>query len=149
MNNKDSLLVYLADDDEDDRMFFTDAVKQNSRSIHVDSSTNGEQLLQKVFNQDLLPDVVFLDLNMPRKNGLECLQAIRANSTTQHIPIIIISTSSAIENIRKANSYGANFYIQKPDDFFELKRLIEIGIQFSLAERKEEDVFLLNEVLSA
>lgn len=148
MSNQDSFCVYLADDDEDDRMLFADAVRRISQSITVDTSNNGEQLLAKVFAADPLPDVVFLDLNMPRKNGLECLNALRADQKTQQLPVVVISTSSATEIVSKAKLHGADYYIQKPDDFFMLKQLIETGLRLSRNGDKAERTFFLNHAVS-
>lgn len=71
------------------------------------------------------PDVIFLDLNMPRKNGFECLKEIRQTAKLREIPVIIFSTSDNAQAIDKTYSLGANFYMQKPRSFALLKKAIE------------------------
>jgi CheY-like chemotaxis protein len=75
-----------------------------------------------------LPDVLFLDLNMPRKTGFECLSEIKLNDKLKHLPIIIFSTSMDTKMMNSLFEKGANYYIQKPGDFSELKKVIYNGI---------------------
>lgn len=76
-------------------------------------------------NEDsILPHVLFLDLNMPMKNGIECLDEIKANKRFNDIIIAIYSTSSSEEHIEETFIKGANIYIKKPSDFNELKRVL-------------------------
>ena len=88
---------------------------------------DGVQLMERLGNTALnnLPDVVFLDLNMPRKNGLECLSEIKANHKLQNLPVIIFSTSLDSEIVDNLYKKGASYYIRKPGDFSKLKKVIE------------------------
>jgi CheY-like chemotaxis protein len=72
-----------------------------------------------------LPDVLFLDLNMPIKNGLECLQELKGDIKLRTLPVVIFSTSSFPGNINKVYDYGAHLYIRKPNDFLSFKRVIQ------------------------
>ncbi|MES2761157.1 MAG: response regulator [Bacteroidota bacterium] len=108
------LYVLLADDDADDRYFFDKALKAISVSSRLTTVVDGEQLmayLLKNFTQ--LPDVLFLDLNMPRKNGSECLCEIKSNKALKDLPVIIYSTSLYSEMADLLHTNGAHYYIKK------------------------------------
>ena len=121
----ESLHVLLADDDEDDRLIFKDAIDEVKVKTVVTVLNDGEQLMNYL-NQKApqLPNVVFLDLNMPKKNGMECLKEIRANPKLKDVSVAIYSTSASEEDIEETFVKGANIYIKKPNDFAELKRII-------------------------
>lgn len=117
--------IILADDDEDDRMFFTDAFDELKISTKVQTCNDGVELMNYLNKEDsILPNVLFLDLNMPMKNGIECLHEIKANKRFDDIIIAIYSTSSSEEHIEETFICGANIYIKKPSDFNELKRVL-------------------------
>jgi CheY-like chemotaxis protein len=119
------LNILLADDDMDDCNFFKQALEALSVSTHLKTVNDGEQLMSYLLdNVETLPDVLFLDLNMPRKNGFECLTEIKDNEQLQHIPIVIFSTSFPKNIIDKAFKLGANVYVRKPGDFAQLKQII-------------------------
>lgn len=119
------LLVLLADDDEDDRKFFTDAIDELSIKTTVKTVNDGQQLMDYLNKPDAtLPNVLFLDLNMPRKNGLECLQEIRSNKNFKDVSVAIYSTSESEKDIQECFIHGANIYIKKPHDFKKLKKAI-------------------------
>lgn len=144
----DALNILLADDDEDDRLFFKEAFQEIRVKTKVSTVNDGLELMNLLNNPDnTLPDIVFLDLNMPVKNGLECLNEIRNNSRLQNLAIAIYSTSSSEENIEEAFVKGANIYIKKPNDFSVLKVILEQVInmnwQFHTSGLKKE-TFLLN-----
>jgi CheY-like chemotaxis protein len=119
------LYVLLADDDEVDRLFFKEALEEMKIRTEVTLLNDGFQLmayLNKPGNR--LPDVVFLDLNMPGKGGMECLEEIRKNPQLKDLAIAIYSTSGSEDNIEEAFIKGANIYIRKPDDFNVLKNIL-------------------------
>ncbi len=117
--------IILADDDEDDRMFFTDAFEELKISTKVQTCNDGVELMNYLNKDDsVLPNVLFLDLNMPMKNGIECLHEIKADKRFDDIIIAIYSTSSSEEHIEETFICGANIYIKKPSDFSELKRVL-------------------------
>ena len=117
--------IILADDDEDDRMFFTDAFEELKISTKVQTCNDGVELMNYLNKDDsVLPNVLFLDLNMPMKNGIECLHEIKADKRFDDIIIAIYSTSSSEEHIEETFICGANIYIKKPSDFSELKRIL-------------------------
>ncbi|HLP63856.1 response regulator [Flavobacterium sp.] len=121
----DYIHIILADDDEDDRLFFVDAFEELKINTKVKTLNDGVELINYLNQDDVqLPNVLFLDLNMPRKNGLECLQEIKANSKFDDIAIAIYSTSASEDDIENTFVQGANIYIKKPDDFGTLKKIL-------------------------
>jgi CheY-like chemotaxis protein len=121
----DYIHIIIADDDEDDRLFFTDAFDELKINTKVQTCSDGVELMDYLNKEDsILPNVLFLDLNMPMKNGLECLHEIKANKRFDDIVIAIYSTSSSEEHIEETFICGANIYIKKPSDFNELKKTL-------------------------
>ncbi|RED26335.1 response regulator receiver domain-containing protein [Flavobacterium cutihirudinis] len=122
---KNALYILLADDDEDDRLFFKDAFEEIKIQTNVDFVHDGMQLMDHLNNADnKLPDILFLDLNMPKKTGKECLIEIKKSDRLKDIIIAIYSTSSSEEDIEDTFIQGANIYIKKPSDFNTLKKII-------------------------
>jgi CheY-like chemotaxis protein len=117
--------IYLADDDEDDRLFFQDALSEVCTEVTLTIAKDGVELMHKLHLQPSpLPDVIFLDLNMPAKNGFECLVEIKRNELLKHLPVVIFSTTMQEETVNKVYKEGANFYIRKPDNFNQLKKAL-------------------------
>lgn len=123
--NKEYIHIILADDDEDDRLFFTDAFNELKISTKVGTFNDGVELMNYLNDSEsVLPNILFLDLNMPKKNGIECLHEIKSNSRFDDIAIAIYSTSSSEEDIEETFVLGANIYIKKPSDFASLKKIL-------------------------
>ncbi|MDZ4821899.1 MAG: response regulator [Flavobacteriales bacterium] len=124
MNNP-HLHILLADDDESDRLLFTEAFRAMKLRTEVHTVNDGVQLMAWLNREDVtLPHLIFLDLNMPRKNGLECLKEIRSNKALSTISIAIYSTSASEKDISDTFINGANVYIKKPTDFAILKKVL-------------------------
>ena len=121
----DYIHIILADDDEDDRLFFTDAFDELKINTKVNTFDDGVELMSYLNKEDaILPNVLFLDLNMPKKSGIECLIEIKASPKMSGIAIAIYSTSASEEDIEKTFVLGANIYIKKPDSFLKLKKVL-------------------------
>ena len=119
------LNILLADDDADDCRFFKSALEKLTLSTHLTTVNDGEQLMQLLTNEKSeLPDVIFLDLNMPRKNGTECLSEIMHNEKLKLLPVVIFSTSYARETMEMLFKSGAHVYIRKPGNFEQLQEVI-------------------------
>ncbi len=116
---KKRLHVFIADDDLDDLQFFESAVKEISENVKITIAKNGLELLE--FVQLVTPDMIFLDINMPCMNGLDCLAELRKLQQLREVPIIMYSTGSKEAHIDKAYSLGANRYVQKPANFSSIK----------------------------
>ena len=118
--------ILLADDDQDDCSFFKEALEELPISTKLATVHDGEQLMLYLTQTTSdLPDVLFLDLNMPRKNGFECLAQIKRNKTLAQLPVIIFSTTDDQQTIKLLYYNGAQFYIHKPSSFSALKRIIQ------------------------
>lgn len=121
----DYIHIILADDDEDDRLFFTDAFDELSMNTKVSTFNDGVELMDYLNRKEvILPHVLFLDLNMPKKSGIECLNEIKANSKMSEIAVAIYSTSASEEDIEETFVLGANIYIKKPSSFKQLKKVL-------------------------
>jgi CheY-like chemotaxis protein len=120
-----SLNLLLADDDADDCMFFNEALKELPIDSSLKTVDDGEQLMNLLqANPERLPDILFLDLNMPRKTGYQCLSEIKLNDKLKQLPVIIYSTSLNHEVVNLLYDEGADHYIRKPGDFAKLKKVI-------------------------
>lgn len=115
--------IFLADDDEDDRMFFAMAVDSASKDISLVTFNDGEQLMHHLRDNVEQPDILFLDINMPRLSGLECLEKIRNSDKWKDMPVAMYSTSGSEIDIERSKELGAQAYVMKP---FKLNILIEI-----------------------
>ena len=119
------LNVLLADDDEDDRLFFKDAFEEIKIQTKVKFVHDGMQLMEYLLHPEtILPNILFLDLNMPKMSGHECLSEIKKNDNLKDLIVAIYSTSSSEEDIEDTFVKGANIYIKKPNDFNSLKKII-------------------------
>lgn len=122
---KETIYVLLADDDVDDRLFFKEAFEEIKIRTEVQIVKDGMELMKELTRPDArLPHILFLDLNMPRKTGMECLQEIKADSRFNDIAIAIYSTSASEQDIEQTFVNGANVYIKKPNDFGTLKKIL-------------------------
>lgn len=117
--------LLLADDDEDDCLFFKEALSFLPFNVNL-SIVNDGGALMKFLSDNLqnLPDILFLDLNMPRKNGFECLLEIKMIAELQNLPIIVFSTSLDPIIVDSVFERCAIYYIRKPCDFAKLKKVI-------------------------
>lgn len=115
--------IYIADDDQDDRIFFTEAMLEVNPDVILKEAQDGAELMEILHTlSDPLPEVIFLDLNMPKKNGFDCLEEIRKlKGAIREVKVIMFSTSSDPQDIEKALELGASFYAVKPSGFDTLK----------------------------
>ena len=124
--NLKHLNILLADDDTDDCIFFKEALGELMLSTNLTTVNNGEQLMQLLTNEtNELPHILFLDLNMPRKNGFECLSEIKQNKKLKELPVIIFSTSFEKEVVNLLYKNGAQYFIRKPSEFSQFKKIIQ------------------------
>ena len=120
------LNILLADDDKDDRFFFKMALDALTAPTRLVAVVDGEKLMDYLSeNAHQLPDVLFLDLNMPRKNGFECLSEIKSNPKLYALRVIIFSTSFEQEVVNLLYLNGAQYFMRKPAEFAQLKRIIQ------------------------
>ena len=118
--------IVLADDDADDRFLFDEAISELDIKTKLSLFNDGKALMDYLLLPNtVLPEIVFLDLNMPIKNGMQCLKEIRANNNLKELCVVIYSTSSSEEDIENTFINGANVYINKPNSFTALKKAID------------------------
>lgn len=125
--NTDTKNIFLADDDPDDRSFFEEALNRIRIPSVLTVAYDGVELMENLeaIVDPPLPYVIFLDLNMPRKNGFECLHEIRATPKLKDIPVVIFSTTASEDAVNQSYQDGANYYICKPRSFEGLVNIIE------------------------
>lgn len=122
----EQLNILLADDDKDDCTFFIDALDAIPISTNITAVHDGEELMELLTTENIkLPHVLFLDLNMPRKNGFECLYQIKQNEKLNKIPVVIFSTSFEQEVVNLLYNNGAQYFIRKPSEFALFKNIIQ------------------------
>lgn len=141
--------IVLAEDDEDDSLLFELTLKELPHLTSLNRVHDGVELTHLLEELQSLPDLIFLDMNMPRKNGMQCLFEIRMQSRYDGLPVIIFSTSSNTELIDSAYDSGANLYIQKPSEFRIWKKVISKVLELDWnthAPHSVKDHFLLSEI---
>ncbi len=135
-------VIFLADDDADDRLFFEEALEEISLATELTFATDGVELMaaleEIVTEKPPPPHVIFLDINMPRKNGIECLKEIRENPRMKDIPVVIFSTTANENSIETTYSLGANCYICKPSSHQLLIKAIETVLALNLWEQNQQ-----------
>ncbi|MFY9310833.1 MAG: response regulator [Bacteroidia bacterium] len=144
-----ALRVLLADDDIDDCNLFKEVLDGIGSKLPINFTTvsDGVQLMQLLENKKRLPHILFLDLNMPRKNGFDCLEEIQRNEKYKPVAIIIFSTSFNPDIVNMLYQNGAHFYIQKPSRVTDLKKAIQKALALTIERkfiRPSRDKFVVN-----
>jgi CheY-like chemotaxis protein len=120
-------VVLIVDDDSDDREFFCDALHEIDEEIQCICAGNGNEAIAFLTQQTgTVPDYIFLDMNMPRLGGKECLSFIKNNQQLSHIPVIIFSTTRQYDEAEEARQLGAALFLTKPATYSELKRNLSL-----------------------
>ncbi len=148
IQNKTYVEILLVDDDQDDRNIFSDALSELKIETNLTMLEDGRELVSYLEDpKRKLPDILFLDLNMPYKSGVECLIDIRKIERFRNLSIAIYSTSTSEKDMEDTFINGANIYIKKPNDFAKLKKVlndvVSINWQFHTSSLNKE-TFLLN-----
>ena len=131
--NKNNIMILMADDDADDRLLAQDAFEENRLGNELRFVEDGEELLDYLYRRGKYvdpessprPGIILLDLNMPRLDGREALKEIKADPDLHSIPIIVLTTSSAEEDIARTYDLGVNSFITKPVTFEGLVEVIK------------------------
>ncbi len=143
--------LLLADDDIDDCMFFKEALTDLDLPVALVAVNDGVELMEFLLKKtDDLPDVLFLDLNMPRKSGFECLSEIKLNEKLKQLPVIILSTSLDLEVANLLYDNGAHYFIRKPGEFAVLKKVIHdalIIVSQNKSKQPSREQFILQSSL--
>ena len=124
------MIILIADDDADDRMFLEQAMRQNGYDHAIRFVEDGEELMEYLHQHGRYdavsapwPNMLILDLNMPRKNGFQALSEIKDDPKLRRLPVIVMTTSSADEDVVKTYTLGVNSFVTKP---FNFNRLVEM-----------------------
>ncbi|MDO6760385.1 response regulator [Tamlana sp. 2_MG-2023] len=126
------LNIVLADDDDDDRMLFSEAIDEIAIQTKLMLFNHGQELMDYLTSAEIvLPNLIFLDLNMPIKNGLQCLKEIRSNPLLKDLCVAIYSTSSSEVDIEETFLNGANIYVNKPNNYSKLRESVEKVLQLN------------------
>lgn len=121
--NQESTHVLLAEDDDDDFLIFSSAAAELSVKVVLTRAENGDILIRLLDEKS--PDILFLDILMPCRNGRQCIKEIRANKKFDALPVIIYSSLKNFEEVEFFYREGANLYVVKPSSFSELKSVLE------------------------
>lgn len=113
--------LFLAEDDDEDKDLFAYIISEISPDLKISFANNGIKFMTLLNNAEVLPDFIFLDLNMPLKTGFECLQEIKNTEKWKQIKTIILSTSSHPEQIEEVYKLGADLYLEKPHSYSRFK----------------------------
>lgn len=129
---KDKLSLLIVDDDADDRKLFVEAVTEVDENIECLTAKDGQQALELLRNSFLLPDLIFLDLRMPRINGKKCLVEIKNDERLKHIPVFIYTTSKEVSESEELQKLGAVHFISKPSNHEEIYYIISFLLEEQL-----------------
>jgi CheY-like chemotaxis protein len=121
--------IMMAEDDSEDVDLFKDVLADLEFDISLTVAVNGKELMKQLEQTEVLPEIIFLDLNMPLKNGMVCLEEIRANQRWKDIKVIILSTSSHLDQMKDAYDKGADFYMVKLSNYVDFKNAIAACLQ--------------------
>ena len=126
-NNSRNVLILMADDDADDRYLTKAAFEESAVKCDIHFVEDGDEVFDFLYNRgkfaqqkDMMPNLIILDLNMPKKDGRQVLDEIKKTPALQHIPIIIFTTSKSPEDVRQVYRMGASSFITKPTSFEDL-----------------------------
>lgn len=146
-DNYTPIKVLLAEDDEDDQFLFSDALAELPFPTELTIVSNGKDAVEKLSNADNRPDIIFLDLNMPKMDGKECLRLIRTNKLYRSIPCIILSTSATHAEIEETYYAGANLYILKPNEGSNLMKLVNKVLKLDWTKNftPDKELYFLSE----
>ncbi len=123
--NVKKLHILLADDDTDDCHFFKEALEALPVETQLNMVHDGDELMSYLSKHiEHPPHVLFLDINMPRKNGFECLSEIKQNEQLRDLPVVMFSTSGSQDKINILFKSGADVYVRKPSNFAQLVQVI-------------------------
>ena len=126
------LKILLIEDDLDDVELLQDALKKQNVLYDMESITDGNTALEFIRNPASVPDIVILDMNLPRVDGRILIPEIKSSPLLKDIPLLILTTSSAIADVEYAYKHGANRYMNKPVSVDGIRQTIEIIVELAI-----------------
>ena len=139
--------ICLAEDDEDDYHLFKESLNEIPIDTNLIRVSNGEKLITHLAGTAEIPDVLFLDLNMPLKNGRECLLEIKQREKLRDMPVIIFSTSFDIDIVKQLYEDGAWYYLRKPAEYENQKLFLQKALALLQEDQNPDyviDKFVIN-----
>jgi CheY-like chemotaxis protein len=138
--NNNPIVILMADDDEEDLMLTADALRESKLANDLTTVNDGEELMDYLHRRGKhsppapapRPGLVFLDLNMPRKDGREVLREMKSDPLLRSIPVVVLTTSKAEEDVERIYDLGANSFIVKPVTFDGLVRVMRVATEYWL-----------------
>jgi CheY-like chemotaxis protein len=120
--------MLVADDDDDDRLLLKEAIEQCRQEVRLTFTSDGDELLAYLSARagDGLPDLVLIDMYMPKRNGFEVLKELKNDSVFRRIPVIVFTGSGSDEEAARCYELGANTVIRKPSTFNQLTEVVKI-----------------------
>ncbi len=126
---EDKKTFMIVDDDSDDCDLFCEAITKIDTTVRCVIAHDGEEALMKLRIMSTVPDFIFLDLNMPRMNGWQCLAELKKDTRLKDIPVIIFTTSSSQMDMDETKKLGAAYFLTKPSDFRSLPSKIQFVVE--------------------
>ncbi|TVQ65463.1 MAG: response regulator [Balneolaceae bacterium] len=128
--------ILLIEDNPDDILLTKRALEKIDGSIHVDVCESGLDAMEYLFHSTSggrpKPDLIVLDLNLPKISGFDVLKKIRSHETTRALPVVVLSSSREESDLRRATEYGANSFIRKPVDFVKFREVADLIARYWL-----------------
>ena len=144
----EQLQILLADDDTDDCYFFKVALGECKIATQFTAVHDGEQLMKLLTSKSKssqLPHIIFIDINMPRKNGFECLSEIKKSKKLKQLPVIMYSTSFEQEVVNLLYNNGAHYFIRKPSEFSQFKKIIHQTLALIVKEFSNNQTSIISQ----
>jgi two-component system, response regulator len=123
LNTLNRRVIFLAEDNPIDVKLAQRALRQYGIDAELIVATDGQEALE-MLEDGSLPDLIVLDVNMPRNNGFQVLERVRGDEKTRHLPVVMFSTSDEPSDMARAIEMGANSYVRKPQDFDESQQTL-------------------------
>jgi two-component system, response regulator len=124
LTDQENIQILLAEDDPDDVFLTLEALRESAPLINVKVVADGEELF--AYLKKFSPQLILLDLNMPKMDGRQALKTLKTDKTLHHIPVVVFTTSKSQEDINFSYQMGVNSYISKPDSFDELVESMKV-----------------------
>lgn len=135
LTDPEALLVYVAEDDPDDRIILSEAFRENGIELSsLRFALDGQELMEII--QQEIPSLLILDLNLPRKDGREVLRDLKSNPAYRKIPVVVLTTSNSQAEVEKCYDLGANSFVVKPDSYIELVNIVRCIKEFWMETAK-------------
>ena len=135
------LLIYLVDDDDDDRLLLQEAFRQHPSTCTIQEFEDGQYVIDYLgtTTTDEFPNLILLDLNMPRMNGFDTLRVLRKHREWKMIPVAILTTSDDPSDRQRSKELGADAYMVKPPNYAHLQDVINRGVAMAEADATDDE----------